>query len=73
VAWGQGRHSLLDRLPEGQSLPEDRGDLWLDRILGPARKPDYVGTDAKADIPLSANVRRYYNAGAPHNGGRGSF
>ena len=26
-----------------------------------------------ADIPLPANVRRYYNAGAPHNGGRGGF
>jgi len=27
----------------------------------------------KFDIPLPANVRRYFNAGAPHNGGRGGF
>lgn len=34
---------------------------------------DFVGTDAKADIPLPANVRRYYNAGVTHGGGKGGF
>ena len=32
-----------------------------------------VGTDAKADIPLPDNVRRYYFAGVTHGGGRGGF
>src|SRR5262245_22766627 len=32
-----------------------------------------VGTDAKADIPLPANVRRYFFAGVTHGGGRGGF
>jgi hypothetical protein len=34
---------------------------------------NYIGPDLKADIPLPANVRRYYNAGTHHNGGRGGF
>jgi hypothetical protein len=34
---------------------------------------NFVGTDLKADIALPANVRRYYNAGVHHNGGRGGF
>jgi hypothetical protein len=32
-----------------------------------------VGKDAKADIPLPANVRRYYFPGTSHGGGRGGF
>jgi hypothetical protein len=32
-----------------------------------------VGTDAKADIPIPENVRRYFFAGVTHGGGRGGF
>ncbi len=32
-----------------------------------------LGTDAKADLPLPANVRRYYHPGTPHGGGAGGF
>ena len=35
--------------------------------------PDLVGTDARTDIPLPANVRRYYYPGTTHGGGRGGF
>ena len=35
--------------------------------------PDLVGTDAKADIPLPPNVRRYFFPGTTHGGGRGGF
>ncbi len=35
--------------------------------------PNLVGTDAKADIPLPANVRRYFFPGTSHGGGRGGF
>jgi hypothetical protein len=35
--------------------------------------PGLVGTDAKTDIPLPDNVRRYYYPGTTHGGGRGGF
>jgi hypothetical protein len=35
--------------------------------------PDLVGADAKADIPLPPEVRRYYSPGVTHGGGRGGF
>jgi len=35
--------------------------------------PDYVGTDAKADLLLPANVRRYFTPAVTHGGGRGGF
>lgn len=35
--------------------------------------PEWVGTDAKSDIPLPENVRRYYVAGSTHGGGAGGF
>jgi hypothetical protein len=35
--------------------------------------PGLVGTDAKHDIPLPSNVRRYFLPGTTHGGGRGGF
>jgi hypothetical protein len=35
--------------------------------------PGLVGTDAKHDIPLPENVRRYYMPGTTHGGGGGGF
>jgi len=35
--------------------------------------PGLVGTRADTDIPLPANVRRYYFPGVTHGGGRGGF
>ena len=35
--------------------------------------PGLTGTDAKADIPLPDNVRRYYFPGTSHGGGGGGF
>ncbi len=35
--------------------------------------PDLVGTDAKEDLPLPENVRRYYFPGTTHGGGQGGF
>ena len=32
-----------------------------------------TGTTGKDDLPLPANVRRYYHPGTPHGGGRGGF
>ena len=70
---GTGRHSLLDRCGKASNCPK------VVEILGSAEcwnlraSVNFVGTDLKADIPLPANVRRYYNAGVHHNGGAGGF
>jgi hypothetical protein len=72
-ARGQGIHGLLDRCRLDDHCPK------ITEIMGSAEfwnlraSADYVGTDLNADIPLPANVRRYYNAGVHHNGGRGGF
>ena len=35
--------------------------------------PDFVGINSNKDIPLPANVRRYYIASTQHGGGEGGF
>ena len=42
-------------------------------VWGQKLTTGWVGTDAKNDIPLPKNVRRYYFASSPHGGGRGGF
>ena len=64
---------MLDRCSKTKTCPkifETFGALefWYLR-----ESPDLVGTDAKADIPLPANVRRYFFPGTAHGGGRGGF
>ena len=64
---------LLDRCHKSNTCPkilETFGGLefWYLR-----ESPDLVGTDAKADIPLPSNVRRYFFPGTTHGGGRGGF
>jgi len=57
-----------------QDLPQNHGghsgglEFWYLR-----ESPNLVGADAKADIPLPANVRRYFFPGTSHGGGRGGF
>jgi hypothetical protein len=64
---------LLDRCRATNTCPkiiETFGALefWYLR-----ESPNLVGTDAKADIPLPPNVRRYFFPGTSHGGGRGGF
>jgi hypothetical protein len=74
--WGRytdtARHhpasSLLDRCNRTATCPEvietfGSAELWNLRM-----SPDLIGTDARADIPLPTNVRRYYVAGVTHGG-----
>ena len=70
---GEGRHSLLDRCLKDKTCPMIAEIMGSTEFWDLRASLDFVGTDAKADIPLPADVRRYYNAGAPHNGGRGGF
>lgn len=65
--------SLLDRCTASRSCPKviemfGGSELW--DLRG---SPALVGTDARRDIPLPANVRRYFNPGVTHTGGRGGF
>jgi len=65
--------SMLDRCTASKTCPkifETFGgiEMWNQRYsLG------LLGTDAKKDIPLPANVRRYYFPGTTHGGGDGGF
>jgi Alpha/beta hydrolase domain len=64
---------MLDRCKASNTCPkiiETFGGLefWNLRM-----SPNLVGTDAKEDIPLPANVRRYYFPSTTHGGGRGGF
>ena len=65
--------SMLDRCNASNTCPkifETFGgiEIWNQRMtLG------MVGADAHRDIPLPANVRRYYFPGTSHGGGEGGF
>ncbi len=67
-AWG-----LLHRCRQTQTCPkitETYGgpEYWYSR-----GSVGIAGTTGKEDLPLPANVRRYYHAGTTHGGGRGGF
>ncbi|MDB5808046.1 MAG: hypothetical protein JWN94_168 [Betaproteobacteria bacterium] len=72
-ARGLPLRSILDRCEASKTCPkiiEHFGgtEIW-DLKLG----PEWVGTSAKEDIALPANVRRYYVGGSSHGGGVGGF
>jgi hypothetical protein len=70
---GTGKHGLLDRCRQDNNCPKVAEIMGSAEFWNLRASADYVGTDLKADIPLPDNVRRYYNAGVHHNGGRGGF
>lgn len=64
---------ILDRCEETKTCPKiiehfGSAEVWALKLT-----PEWVGTDAKSDIPLPANVRRYYIASSTHGGGDGGF
>ena len=70
---GRETASMLDRCSATKTCPkifETFGgvEFWDLRM-----SPNLAGTDAKADIPLPSNVRRYFSPGTTHGGGRGGF
>ena len=65
--------SILDRCEASKTCPKviehfGSAEVWALKLT-----PEWVGTDARADIPLPANVRRYYIASSTHGGGAGGF
>ena len=65
--------SLLDRCRASRTCPKIMETFGAAEFWGLRMSPGLVGTDAKVDIPLPSNVRRYYFPGVTHGGGRGGF
>ncbi len=70
---GMAAMGLLDRCEATRSCPKiiehfGSAEVWALKLT-----PEWVGTDAKRDLPLPANVRRYYIASSSHGGGAGGF
>ena len=64
---------ILDRCAVSQTCPKvvehfGSAEVWALKLT-----PEWVGTDAKNDIPLPDNVRRYYIGSSSHGGGAGGF
>jgi len=64
---------ILDRCEASNTCPKivehfGSAEVWALKLT-----PEWVGTDARADLPLPANVRRYYIASSNHGGGAGGF
>jgi hypothetical protein len=73
TARGRGVSGILDRCTASRTCPkifEDFGgaEIWYGR-----GGVGIAGTRGTEDIPVPANVRRYYYASTPHGGGAGGF
>ncbi|HTV00749.1 MAG TPA: alpha/beta hydrolase domain-containing protein [Luteitalea sp.] len=64
---------LLDRCTATASCPKIIEVFGSAEFWGLRMSPDLIGTDAKRDLPLPANVRRYYYPSTTHGGGPGGF
>ena len=71
---GESHDSLRDLVPAALGRLVGRKGPSSDTLSGSEfwalrMSPNLIGTDAKADIPLPPNVRRYYFPGTLHGGG----
>jgi len=72
--WHRGpARSMLDRCEANATCPKvfetfGGAEFWNQRIT-----PGLVNSDFTSDIPLPANVRRYYFPATQHGGGQGGF
>ena len=65
--------SLLDRCTASNTCPKVFETFGASEFWDLRASPDLVGTKADKDIPLPANVRRYFSPGVTHGGGAGGF
>lgn len=65
--------SLLDRCNATKTCPKIMEQLGGTEAWALYMSPSWIGTDAARDLPLPANVRRYYMPSTPHGGGPGGF
>ena len=73
TARGLPKAGLVDRCSASRTCPNIVEIMGSSEFWGLRASPIYVGTDARADLTLPANVRRYYTPGVTHGGGRGGF
>ena len=64
---------ILDRCAATKTCPKIIEHFGSAEVWGLQLSPNFVGTSADRDIPLPANVRRYYIPATPHGGGAGGF
>jgi hypothetical protein len=65
--------SILDRCSATQTCPKIIEHFGSAEVYSLKMTMEWVGTAANADIPLPANVRRYYVPSTTHGGGAGGF
>ncbi|WP_294324381.1 alpha/beta hydrolase domain-containing protein [uncultured Sphingomonas sp.] len=71
---GRGTSSLLDRCRASDTCPKIIETIGSAELWGLRLSAGLVGTDARRDLPLPANVRRYYFGSVTHGGStRGGF
>ncbi|MGR6330006.1 alpha/beta hydrolase domain-containing protein [Sphingomonas sp. XXL09] len=71
---GRGTASLLDRCHADTTCPRIVETFGAAEFWGLRMSPNLVGTDARRDLPLPPEVRRYYFPGVTHGGSyRGGF
>ena len=64
---------ILDRCERTHTCPKVIEHFGAAEVWGLKLGPEWVGTDARKDIPLPRNVRRYYIPSTDHGGGPGGF
>jgi hypothetical protein len=70
---GRASAGMLDRCRVSNTCPKIVESFGATEFWDLRFSPGIAGTDGKADIPLPANVRRYYMPGTSHGGGAGGF
>ena len=64
---------LLDRCTATNTCPKIVKHFGAAEVWALKLTPEWIGTDARTDLPLPPNVRRYYLAASNHGGGAGGF
>ena len=64
---------ILDRCTASKTCPKIIEHFGSAEVWGLQLSPGFVGTSTDKDIPVPANVRRYYIPGTAHGGGPGGF
>ena len=73
LARNQPASGMLDRCTATNTCPEILETFGSNEMYEEKMSADLVGMTAVADIPLPANVHRYYSPGTTHGGGGGGF
>src|SRR6267142_1703126 len=67
------KRGILDRCKRTDTCPKIVETFGGAEVFALKMTTSWVGTDAKKDIPLPSNVRRYYLPSSTHGGGGGGF